>query len=135
MISEEINGNKLTRARAVLHQTAGTAYLSLYTFHCHFAQRATVFVLWRYGGIGYCVLLSRLAALYMLRRVLPAATRWVFDFSSQLLFPTIDHVLFSVSTAAGFVQAVARPAQGRTVVIETSAPVDATVSVEVSQAL
>eukprot|EP00047_Mylnosiga_fluctuans_P009251 m.10672 g.10672 ORF g.10672 m.10672 type:complete len:477 (+) comp2543_c0_seq1:149-1579(+) len=64
-----------------------------------------------------------------------AATKWTFDFSDELLFPFIDHVVYSVATEAGFVNHVARKPVGTTVVIETSEPIDATVSVIATQAL
>ena len=65
-----------------------------------------------------------------------SATRWSFDFSEQLLFPEIDQVIYSVvSDAPVFFQHVARTPQNATVVVETSAAVEATVTVEVTQAL
>lgn len=60
------------------------------------------------------------------------ATSWSFDFCSRLVFPTISRVVsVVVSAASGFPVAVARPPVGCTVVVETSAPVTGTVSVEV----
>lgn len=66
---------------------------------------------------------------------LTASTSWRFDFSSTLLFPTIDFLTYSLATSAGPVAHVAMPPQGRTVEIRTAQPVDAVVSVEVAQAL
>ena len=64
------------------------------------------------------------------------ATVWSFNFTEQLLFPNIEQLVYSVvSDAPGFFQHVARTPQGATVVVETSAAVDATVIVEVAQAL
>ena len=64
------------------------------------------------------------------------ATQWRFDFTQQLLFPNIDQVLYSVSSdAPAFFSHVARTPKGATVVVETSEAVDATVAVEVAQAL
>lgn len=63
------------------------------------------------------------------------ATRWSFDFSEQLLFPDIEQVVYSVVSDGQFFQHVARTPQGATVVVETSEAVDATVTVEVAQAV
>lgn len=64
-----------------------------------------------------------------------ASTRWEFDFTDALVFPTIDQVQYSVtSDSAAFVQHFARTPQGAKVVVETSTPVDATVVVEAAQA-
>ena len=64
------------------------------------------------------------------------ATRWSFNFSEQLLFPEIDQVIYSVvSDVPVLFQHVARTPQNATVVVETSAAVKATVTVEVMQAL
>ena len=65
-----------------------------------------------------------------------AATKWVFDFGALLVFPQIEKVMYSVTSASStWFQHVARPANGSVVVVETSVPVDATVSIEVSQGL
>ena len=66
-----------------------------------------------------------------------AATKWIFDFGALLVFPEqIEKVMYSVTSASTtWFQHVARPANGSVVVIETSVPVDATVSIEVSQGL
>ena len=56
--------------------------------------------------------------------------------SSALLFPQIDSLVYSVtSDSPDFFQHLARTPSGATVVVETSRPVDASVTVEVAQAL
>jgi hypothetical protein len=61
-------------------------------------------------------------------------TRWFFDFSSVLLFPTIDRVSYSITSLhKSFFSHMARPPNGTTVLVETSEPVDATVVVTVEQ--
>eukprot|EP01065_Artemidia_motanka_P012713 TRINITY_DN1701_c10_g1_i1.p1 TRINITY_DN1701_c10_g1~~TRINITY_DN1701_c10_g1_i1.p1 ORF type:complete len:505 (+),score=193.60 TRINITY_DN1701_c10_g1_i1:205-1515(+) len=62
------------------------------------------------------------------------ATKWAFDFSDVLLFPSIDTVQYSVSSAGGFFMHHALPAQGRKVTVVTSQPTTATVVVTVWQA-
>merc|ERR1712039_427222 len=65
-----------------------------------------------------------------------ASTQWKFDFSDLLLFPSIDQVMYSVtSDSRTFFQHLARSPEGLVVTVETSAAVDATVVVEVAQAL
>lgn len=67
-----------------------------------------------------------------------ATTRWEFDFSDALVFPSIDltSVSYSIAIAgSSFARHAARPAQHHTVVVETDEPVDATVTVTVSQSL
>jgi hypothetical protein len=59
------------------------------------------------------------------------ATQWTFDFSSQLVFPNITRVRHSLSATTGFARAVARPAQGAVVVIETDVAVTGTILVDV----
>lgn len=64
-----------------------------------------------------------------------AATRWDFDFSDALVFPNIEQVTYSVtSDSTIFFQHLARSPKGATVVVETSAPVNATIVVIASQA-
>ena len=64
------------------------------------------------------------------------AMRWSFDFGDALLFPSIEQVMYSVtSNSPSFFQHLARSPVGTTVVVETSEAVDATVTVEVAQAL
>jgi len=61
-----------------------------------------------------------------------AATQWAFDFCDRLVFPSIARVIsVTVSAASGFPVAVARPPVGCTLLVETSAAVTGTVSVEV----
>ena len=66
-----------------------------------------------------------------------ATTKWVFDFNALLVFPDqIEKVVYSVTSASTtWFHHVARPANRGVVVVETSVPVDATVSIEVSQGL
>ena len=62
------------------------------------------------------------------------ASSWTFDFTSELLFPDIDQVSYSVtSDSSSFFNHMARPPQGGKVTIVTSEPVDATVVVAVTQ--
>ena len=64
------------------------------------------------------------------------ATVWKFDFSSVLLFPDIEYATYSLASADG--ASVAHwmlPPQGRVVEIHTAEAIDATVSIEVAQAL
>jgi hypothetical protein len=66
-----------------------------------------------------------------------SATEWVFDFSSILLFPTIDHVSYSIASShSSFFSHMARPPNnGTTVTVVTSEAVDATVYMTVEQAM
>lgn len=67
-----------------------------------------------------------------------AATRWAFDFADSLIFPSIpiSSATYSISIeGSGFARHAARPAVGHTVRVETDVPVDATVTVTVSQSL
>ena len=62
------------------------------------------------------------------------------DFSDALLFPWIDSVQYSVTLASGFAMHAARPPNGTRLVVELDGsggtrPSDATVEVEVAQAL
>lgn len=66
---------------------------------------------------------------------LKGATRWEFDFSDSLLFPSIEQITYSVSSDGAFFQHLARTPQGTKVVVETSAAVDATVVVEAVQGI
>jgi hypothetical protein len=66
---------------------------------------------------------------------LTMADSWDFDFSNELLFPWIDHVVYSLATPAGFITHVARPSVGARVSVVTSEPVAGVVSIEVAQAL
>ena len=64
------------------------------------------------------------------------STRWSFNFSEQLIFPNVEQVIYSVvSDDLSFFQHMARTPIGAAVIVETSAAVDATVTVEVAQAL
>jgi hypothetical protein len=64
------------------------------------------------------------------------ATEWVFEFASELLFPTIDRVSFSLTSShPSFFSHMARPPQGTTVTVHTSEAVDATVYISVEQGL
>jgi hypothetical protein len=58
-----------------------------------------------------------------------AATQWAFDLCAQLVFPVISRVTVSVQAAAGFPVAIARPAVGCTVLVETSEAVTGNVTV------
>lgn len=64
-----------------------------------------------------------------------AGTVFTFDFSSTLLFPWIDHVVFSLAEPSGSVTAVARPPVGRVVQVVTSSPVNGTVSIVATQCI
>jgi len=63
------------------------------------------------------------------------ATKWKFDFSNDLLLPTIDEIVYSlVSDCDGdFVRHIARRPSGRAVTVETDMPVTGTVNIEVLQ--
>ena len=69
-----------------------------------------------------------------------ASGTYSFDFSDALLFPWIDSVQYSVTLASGFAMHAARPPNGTRLVVELDGsggprPSDATVEVEVAQAL
>ena len=65
------------------------------------------------------------------------ATQWKFDFSDELIFNNIDIEWISytiqIDDETSFVQHTARPPVGKTVIIETSEKVSATVYVTVDQ--
>mmetsp|Transcript_33534 Transcript_33534/g.55423 ORF Transcript_33534/g.55423 Transcript_33534/m.55423 type:complete len:81 (+) Transcript_33534:1-243(+) len=64
------------------------------------------------------------------------SSRWVFDFSDVLLFSEIQQVVYSViSPSKTFFQHLARPPNGTMVVVETSAVVDAEITIDVVQGL
>ena len=58
------------------------------------------------------------------------ATQWVFDFCDVLVFKQVAVTKVHVTAASGFPTAVARPATGCTVLVETSVAVTGTVTVE-----
>ena len=63
------------------------------------------------------------------------ATAWTFDFASELLFPTIERIEYSItSPSSEFFSHMAKPAEGSKVTICTSMSVEATVLVTVTQA-
>ncbi len=56
------------------------------------------------------------------------ATEWVFELASELLFPTIDRVSYSVTSShPSLFSHIARPPQGTTVTVHTSEAVDASI--------
>ncbi len=60
------------------------------------------------------------------------SSRWVFDFTGILLFPTlIAEVRYSAQVEEGFPRILARPAVGGVVVIESDVPFSGTVTVDV----
>ena len=59
------------------------------------------------------------------------ATRWEFDFCELLVFAQIAVVKVHVTALSGFPTAVARPATGCRVLVETSEPVTGTITVDV----
>ena len=68
------------------------------------------------------------------------ATHFVFDFTTVLVFGSINSVLYSVASAAGDVAGfmprhVSRQPVGKTVVVEFEKPVSATVHMKVAQCL
>ena len=60
-----------------------------------------------------------------------AATTWAFDFCAELLFAQIAVTHVHVVAASGFPIAVARPATGCTLTVETSEAVTGTITVDV----
>lgn len=63
------------------------------------------------------------------------ATKWIFDFSSELLLPSIYSIQYSIQIQEPgvFARHTSRPPDGLTVVIETDVHVSATVFVTVDQ--
>jgi len=65
------------------------------------------------------------------------ATEFAFDFSEQLLFPTIDRISYTLASSAslsnGGVSHMAHPPNGTRVTVVTSEPIDATVYMTVEQ--
>ncbi len=68
------------------------------------------------------------------RLTLSNATEWTFDFGEQLLFPKIDHVMYSIASNT-IISSMARPPNGTKVTIVTSEAIDATVYVTVEQGI
>eukprot|EP00756_Hemistasia_phaeocysticola_P028067 Hpha_TRINITY_DN16153_c2_g5::TRINITY_DN16153_c2_g5_i1::g.4270::m.4270 len=64
---------------------------------------------------------------------LKGATKWVFDFSKELLFDSISRVTYSVTSDHAFFSHLARTPVGRTVTVETSEAVDATITLTAEQ--
>lgn len=62
------------------------------------------------------------------------ATEWNMDFKSELLFPTIDHVSYTITSSENFFFShMARPPNGTSIKVITSSPVNATVHMTVEQ--